>query len=227
MQLEALQPKWNRISETILALEDCKKFGARFVSRKGEPTFFSYQEIAQRAKAAAAGFQARGLEKGERVAIVLPTCIEFFDAFLGVQLAGGIPAALYPPFRLGKLDEYFERTRRMLSQAGSRFLVTESRIKKLLGPAVQGVDCVKGVLDAGDLMSAGEWSPVEVNPDTPAFLQFSSGTTMHSKAVTVSHTNLLWNLEMMDRVFQHSPMKIQRRSGAAFAGCLCTTTWDS
>ena len=44
--------------------------------------------------------------------------------------------------------------------------------------------------------------PVESNPDDPAFLQFSSGSTVEPKAVMVSHTNLLCNLEMIDSFFK-------------------------
>ena len=83
------------------------------------------------------------LKRGDRVALILSTSIEFFDALLGVQLAGGIPAALYPPFRLGKLDEYFARLRKMLAKIGAKFLITESRIRKLLGPGVVGVESLQ------------------------------------------------------------------------------------
>lgn len=213
-----LEPKWNRISEALLALENCTRYGARFVYRTGEPTFYTYREIIARAKSVAGAFQARGLGKGERVAVILPTSIQFFDVFLGVQLAGGIPAALYPPFRLGKLEEYFARTRRMLTQIGTRFLVTESRIRKLLGPVADGVDCLKAVLDADALLTSDPWSPVEADPESPAFLQFSSGTTVHPKAVMISHTNLLWNLEMMDSVFRTFE---DEEEGAAERGGVC------
>ncbi len=201
-----LKPKANTILEVLLSLEDCTRFGARFVARsdgQGEDPFFSYQEVLRRAKAVAGTFQEMGLEQGDRVAIVLPTSIHFLDIYLGTQLAGGIPAALYPPVRLGKLEEYFLRTRRMLNKIGARFLVTDSRIKKILGPATTGVTNLDRVLQAEKLQTDATWSPVEVAPDSPAFLQFSSGSTSADpKAVMVSHTNLLHNLEMMESVFK-------------------------
>lgn len=187
------------IIEALLRLEDCNRTGARFIPAGGEHRFYPYAEILRRAKTAAAMLQREGLEKGDRVAVVLPTSVEFFDAFLGVQLAGGIPVALYPPFRLGKLDEYFVRVRRMLGKVGARFLVTESRVKRLLGPAVVGVESLRRVIEAGDLQkaAAGDWRQPAVDPTQPAFLQFSSGSTVEPKAVMVSHINLLANLEMM------------------------------
>ncbi len=103
------------VTDLIRSLEGCSTVGARFVAASGQAEFFPYETVASRAFRAAGALQAAGLKPGERVALILPTSIRFFDAFLGTQLAGGIPAALYPPFRLGKMDEYFARLRRMLT----------------------------------------------------------------------------------------------------------------
>jgi acyl-CoA synthetase (AMP-forming)/AMP-acid ligase II len=188
--------------DALLRLEGCDACGARFVQRSGDAVFHPYGDVLARAKDTAGALQAWGLRPGDRVGIVLPTGIEFFDAFLGVELAGGVPAALYPPLRLGKLDEYFLRTRRMLQKIGARLLITEPRIRKILGPVVDKVDCIDDVLDAGSLGRVGRWTPVAIEPGSPAFLQFSSGTTLEPKAVCVSHVNLLSNLEMIDSLFQ-------------------------
>lgn len=203
------------VVDVLAALEDCSRFGARFVSAAEQDQFYPYREIVRRARASAAMLQAAGLQKGDRVAIILPTSVEFLDAFLGVQLAGGIPAALYPPFRLGKLDEYFGRLRRMLSKIGARFLITQTRIKRLIGPGVVGVSSLQHVIDAGDLQSDARWNPVTVDADQPAFLQFSSGTTVEPKAVVMSHSTLLHNLAMMERAL------VYRDESEVEGGCVC------
>jgi len=189
------------IPDILRGLEDCAAHGARFVARDGKATLHPYRDIVQRAKAAAGALQARGLLPGDRVAIVLNTSIEFFDAFLGVQLAGGIPAAVYPPLRFGKLEEYFTRTRRMLGKIGARFLVTDARIGAILGPAAEGVPSLEAIVDAADPGRPGAWTQVETRPADPAFLQFSSGTTLEPKAVVVTHASLLANLSMIDSFF--------------------------
>ena len=189
------------IVDVLLALEDCVDQGARFVARGGEATLHPYRDVLARAKAAAGALQALGLRPGDRVAIVLNTSIEFFDAYLGVQLAGGVPAALYPPLRFGKLDEYFERTRRMLDKIGARYLVTDSRIRAILGPAAEGVRSLEAVLDAAQLGEGAAWTRVDPAPGEPALLQFSSGTTLEPKAVVITHANLLANLAMIDSFF--------------------------
>jgi acyl-CoA synthetase (AMP-forming)/AMP-acid ligase II len=214
--MSALTLKGATLPEILLNLETCTRWGARFVTPSEEATFYPYQDVLRRAQQAAATLQARGLRRGDRVALILSTSIEFFDALLGVQLAGGIPAALYPPFRLGKLDEYFARLRKMLSKVGARFLITEGRIKRLLGPGVVGVESLEEVLEAKDLQSGGgRWQPVDVDPAEPAFLQFSSGTTVEPKAVMVTHTNLLANLTMMERCL------VYRDESEIDNGCVC------
>jgi len=214
--MSALTLKGATLPEILLNLETCTRWGARFVTPSEEATFYPYRDVLARAQHAAATLQARGLRRGDRVALILSTSIEFFDALLGVQLAGGIPAALYPPFRLGKLDEYFARLRKMLSKVGARFLITEGRIKRLLGPGVVGVESLEEVLEAKDLQSGGgRWQPVDVDPAEPAFLQFSSGTTVEPKAVMVTHTNLLANLTMMERCL------VYRDESEIDNGCVC------
>jgi len=214
--MSALALKGETLPEILLNLENCTRWGARFVVPSEEATFYPYQDVLHRAQKAAAALQSRGLRRGDRVALILSTSIEFFDSLLGVQLAGGIPAALYPPFRLGKLDEYFARLRKMLSKIGARFLITEGRIKRLLGPGVVGVQSLEEVLEAKDLQNGGgRWQPVDVDPAQAAFLQFSSGTTVEPKAVMVTHTNLLANLTMMERCL------VYRDESEIDNGCVC------
>lgn len=193
--------KYATAVEALLSLENCTRYGARFLSRSGDPTFYPYQEILRRALGVAGILRAHGLRPGDRAAIVLPTSISIFDAFLGAQLAGGIPAALYPPLRLGRLAEYLSRSQRMLRRIGARFLITDSRVKQLIGAVTDSVPSLERVLDIEKLSASVSWSPVVPDPDSTAFLQFTSGTTADPSAVVVSHTNLIHNLEMMDSVF--------------------------
>jgi len=211
-----MRPKTETVGEILAQLQDCTRLGARFVSASEQADFYPYHEIVRRAKQSAAYLQSVGLKPGDRVAVILPTGVEFFDAFLGTQLAGAVPTALYPPFRLGKLDEYFTRLRRMLSRVEARFLITEKRIRRLIGEGVAGVGSLRAVIEASELSSrSGEPTCPAVDPDSPAFFQFSSGSTSDPKAVVISHRNLACNLAMMQQVL------VQRDASEVENGGVC------
>jgi acyl-CoA synthetase (AMP-forming)/AMP-acid ligase II len=192
--------------DVLINLSSQTRTGARFVRRNGAAEFYPYRDVLASAQAAAASLQKWGIQPGDRVALILPTCKGFLDAFLGCQLAGAVPAALYPPIRLGKLDEYFTRTRQMLSKIGARLLITDARVRKLLGPVTSGVECLESAIDVNDLTGEdAHWRLPEVQPDDPAFLQFSSGSTREPKAVIMTHRSLIANLEMMASAFRAIP----------------------
>ena len=214
------QTQGGTVLDMLLSLESATTRGARFVTPAFAETFYSYSDILKRIKTAAATLQQNGVKTGDRVAVILPTSIYFFDAFLGAQLAGGVPTALYPPFRLGKLDEYFARLREMLNRVGARFLITDSRIKKLLGGATT-VESLTKVFDAKELFetasaTASDWKEIDIDEEDPVFLQFSSGTTLKPKAVQVSHVNLIENLKMMGNTLD----AVYRDGTEADRGCV-------
>jgi acyl-CoA synthetase (AMP-forming)/AMP-acid ligase II len=65
----------------------------------GEPEELTYGGLLARSRAVAAGLARLEVGPGQAVGIMLPTGLEYFAAFFGVQLAGGIPVPLYPPAR--------------------------------------------------------------------------------------------------------------------------------
>ena len=160
--------------------------GLRFVDASEHDVWFPWPLIRSRALDACGRLQARGVAPGDRVALVLPTSIEFFDAFLGVLLAGAVPVPLYPPLRLGRLDEYAARTSRMLELVRARLVVTDRRVRRLLGPAVAAARPPLGCVVLDELRE-GTPRQCPVAPDDLALVQFSSGSTVDPKPVALSH----------------------------------------
>src|SRR5580658_8143792 len=74
----------------------------------------TFGELYERASVVAADLRRRGLEPAQTVAIMLPTCAEFFWTFAGILLAGGIPVPIYPPFRADRIAEYATRQSNIL-----------------------------------------------------------------------------------------------------------------
>ena len=169
--------------------------GLRFVDLRERERFFAWPEVVDRAARSAGTLQRLGVRPGDRVAIVSPTEIGFMDAFFGALWAGAIPVPLYPPVRLGRLDEYIGRTAAMLAAVQAAVVVVESRVQKLFGGVMERHRPTHGLL-ALDRLPLGE--PVAaaiLDEEDIGLIQFSSGTTAEPKPVALSHRALLANLD--------------------------------
>lgn len=168
----------------------------------------TFGELYERASEAGAELARRGLEPGQSVAIMLPTCAEFFATFAGTLLAGGIPVPIYPPFRADRIAEYATRQSSILRNAEARFLVTWRQAEGLARLLQPQVPTLREVLNAKKLCASRSvatdsngvgWRPVEglahqANGEDIAFLQYTSGSTGDPKGVTLTHANLLANI---------------------------------
>jgi fatty-acyl-CoA synthase len=161
--------------------------GLRFLDRRERPSWESWAEIHTASQRVAAGLRQLGVGTGDRVALVFATGPAFFHAFFGTLFAGAVPVPLYPPVRLGRLDEYQRRTAAMLRAASARLVLAEGRVGRLLGPAIADAQPDFGCRTLDRLPAASAIDSPEVDPDALALVQFSSGTTVDPKPVALSH----------------------------------------
>ena len=124
----------------------------------------SFGDLYNRASNVARELRRKGLEPGQTVAIMLPTCADFFYSFAGILLAGGIPVPIYPPFRANRISEYAARQSSILRNAESRFLVTFKQAEGLARLLQPSVPSLREVLNAERLSTAPTGRP----PDTSA-----------------------------------------------------------
>ena len=165
----------------------------RFVDRREEETAQTYGELYQRARQVAGGLLEMGLRPGDRVALILPTGPGFFDAFFGAMLAGAVPVPVYPPVRLGRLDEYHQRTARMLQSVQARLLISDRQIRRILGKTVELARPELGLVRVEEIPRREADLP-QVRADDVAFIQLSSGTTVEPKPVRLTHRQVLANV---------------------------------
>jgi len=81
----------------------------------------TYADLYQRAVAVARGLYARGMRRGDRVGILMPNCIEFFETHLGIQLLGAITVTINARYKSFEL-------RHAIHKADIRLLFTTDRI---------------------------------------------------------------------------------------------------
>jgi len=169
----------------------------------------TYGQLFERASRVAASLRAGGLRRKETVAIMLPTCADFFYAFYGVILAGGIAVPIYPPARPDKIEEYVHRQVLILRNAGVRFLISfeqarvVSEVMRLNIPSLLAVTSVEDLSrGSARLPSAG------VIPADTAFIQYTSGSTGDPKGVVLSHANILANVRGIGWAVKFRPSDI-------------------
>ncbi|MHB2019696.1 MAG: AMP-binding protein [Candidatus Xenobia bacterium] len=164
--------------------------GLRILDRAWLP----YGEMWTRACQAAGALQRLGVTYQERVAIVAPTSVEFLDAFFGCMVLGAVPVPLYPPVRLGRLEEYYERTAAMVAAVKGAAIVAPAAVRSLLGQVAVRCRPRLGVI-ASESLSGLTIDPVASTPDDLALIQYSSGTTVDPKPVGLTHRHILANLD--------------------------------
>ena len=59
--------------------------GLRYLDRHERETWVSYPDLVERTACVAGGLSALGVQRGDTVAIVMPTVPEFTDVFFGVM----------------------------------------------------------------------------------------------------------------------------------------------
>lgn len=173
------------------------------VSGPGIEEVISYGMLAEAARRVAGGLQSRGVGRGSSVAIMLPTGRDFFEAFVGVLFAGGVPVPIYPPARPTQLEDHLRRQVGILSNAGASVLIADSqarRVARLMRPLVPGMRDVLGVEE----LTAETAEPARpiVHDGDLALLQYTSGSTGQPKGVELSHANLLANIRAMGQVLE-------------------------
>jgi len=171
--------------------------GLRLIDRDEIAQWHSWPDVVGGALKTCGGLQALGVRAGDRVAMILPTGLKFFDAFFGTILAGAIPVPLYPPVRLGRLEGYADRTSAMLDAVSARLVLTDRWIGRLLGPSVLRARPDLGCLRLDEL-PVGAAEPIAAKSDDLALVQFSSGTTKEPRPVALSHGALLAQAERIN-----------------------------
>ncbi len=133
-----------------------------------------------------------GFQKGDRCAVMLPSCSEFLYSWLGIARIGGIEVPINTGLR-GDLLAY------ILKQAQCKILIIDhkwvGRITKIRSqlPDLQKIivvgESAEGEESFANLFAIASGEEVECNvlPTDPSLILFTSGTTGPSKGAVLSH----------------------------------------
>jgi acyl-CoA synthetase (AMP-forming)/AMP-acid ligase II len=166
----------------------------------------TYGQLAGGVRRVAASFAARGLGRGDVVALMAPNVPEFAVAFHGVAAAGGVNTTINS---LATEQDVANQ----LHDSGARFMVTVPPFLDRALPAARKVGIEElfvfgeadGTTPFAELLRTDAEPPdISIEPaDDLAALPFSSGTTGLPKGVMLTHRNLVANIcqtETLQRV---------------------------
>jgi acyl-CoA synthetase (AMP-forming)/AMP-acid ligase II len=174
----------------------------------GEEKVITYGELYSQSMKVAAGLHEHDIEPGESVAIMLPTCEEFFYTFFGILLIGAIPVPIYPPFRPDKIEEYAMREASILKNANARILITFHQAQRLSDLLKVFISSLKAVITVDELMINKKPPLVDITSQMPALIQYTSGSTSLPKGVLLTHQNLLANIRCASLAIEIKPSDV-------------------
>ncbi|MEW6735066.1 MAG: amino acid adenylation domain-containing protein, partial [Acidobacteriota bacterium] len=190
----------------IQAGENPNRIAFTFLADGETPTGqLSYRELENQSLAIAALLQNQFMP-GERVLLLYPAGSEqeFIVAFLACLCSGTIAVPVYPPDP-ARLNRSLPRLIAILNDACPTIALTTSSvlsmIEYLFADDVQFRSIRWLATDGIDTAWAEDWQQPDIDSDTVAFIQYTSGSTATPKGVVLTHGNILSNERMIRRAF--------------------------
>jgi len=171
-----------------------------YQDEKGHVQQYTFWELRRLSNRFANGLQEKGIERGDRVGILLPQSPETAISHIAIYKIGGIAIPLFTLFGTDAL-EY------RLSNSEAKGIITDDanlhkileiweKLPHLKVVIVTGGEKQKRVLDFWDLIEKGskEFNPIKTRADDPALIIYTSGTTGPPKGALHAHRALLGHI---------------------------------
>lgn len=197
--MEKYELKANTLNEMLELRASGRPDFLTFMDLKNRPTSVSAPEVLAGAKAVAQYLAFRGLEKDDKVVIMLPTGPNFAYVYFGILFAGGVPVPVSQPAGTNNLAKYLDNLTHIIQDCEAKYFITYEKIKVIAASLMNISNLVRGFIFDDEILA----SPVpadryrelpQAGPDDLALIQYTSGTTGKPKGVMLSHRNLLHNI---------------------------------
>ncbi|WP_232939135.1 AMP-binding protein [Exiguobacterium aurantiacum] len=188
----------------------------------------TFAEVDDAAKRLATMLQSKGLQKGDRVSLMLPNCPQYVISFYAVLYAGGTVVQTNPLYTEHELEN-------LITDSGANILITldllypkslrvkqKTDIKTIITTSIADylpfpknklypikvkrenniVIDTTGSVAFKDYKNFGPITPIAIDPkEDVAVLQYTGGTTGLPKGVMLTHFNLTANVDQISNFF--------------------------
>ncbi len=164
---------------------------------------WTYPELAERVNRLASALRRAGVQKGDRVACLLPNIPPMLEAHFGVPLSGGILVAINTRLR-------DEEICAILNHSGAKVLIVDTELAALVEPVRERLATVETIVSVEDVPGGSHLpgptydaflaggSPESLNwpltdEDEVIAIDYTSGTTGDPKGVMYTHRGAYLN----------------------------------
>jgi len=201
------------MSLKLILEETAGRYGRKTAIVSGDRRL-SYAEIDEASNKVANTLIRMGVNKGDRVAMLVPNSPEFVIIYFGIVKTGSIAVPLNPKHAVNELASLFDNCR-------PKVLVAESPFLEPLVPALPRFKSIKHVIDLGskyegqflgyrEIMarSSAQRIEVEPGPEDIATISYTGGPTNRPRGVMLSHQHLVTEAAISADGFQQTDKDI-------------------
>ncbi len=182
-------PHFRNLGDLIRRDRELSKTAVVDLGGETKPREFTYADLDAAANGVARALTARGLQPGDRVAILSANRFEYLAAYYGTMRAGFVSVPVN--FKFPRQTIHY-----ILQDSGAKLVFSD-------GP--RRADCPEGlpVIDFSDpgangfeaFLDRGPFETVTPDPDEAAMFLYTSGSSGTPKGVILSHRSHIWVAE--------------------------------
>jgi long-chain acyl-CoA synthetase len=156
----------------------------------GEARRFSYRDFETQANAVARALSARGLARGDRVALLATNRFEYLTTVHGIMRAGFVAVPVNFKFPPATIDY-------IVHDCGARLVFCDASRLNSAPKDLPRIcfDSGNGDEDFARFLKPGPFTPVVPAASEPALFLYTSGSTGRPKGVVLSHQSHIWVVE--------------------------------
>jgi long-chain acyl-CoA synthetase len=154
----------------------------------------NYLTLKKKVLGLACELQRLGVRQGNHVALLLPNSVNFVVGYFAVLAVGGIVVPLNHRYQQNELAYFLKACRASLILT-SRYFDPLCRRTLSQGPVNCKALFIEDSIEVPRHLKTFRDFKVEIGPETPVMVQFSSGSTGEPKRVARTHAQLMFELD--------------------------------
>ena len=144
---------------------------------------YRYIDVIEHANANAAGLQERGVQRGDRVGILMENTPQWVFLLLGAMRMGAVTVPL--PATLPE-----NSIRLLVEHAGCKLIVADEQNWGKASQVADGIGCLLSLPHQLESLDQHQHGASDISPSDTAILIYTSGTTGNPKGVELTYDNL-------------------------------------